>query len=77
MKHGISEKYLNKAKSLSRKEAEQVFSRMRRKMTRRIEDKESSPLEAVAMQLQKEDEDLIEWRLKWAEITARENKQNK
>lgn len=74
MKSAIPQVYLDKAQSLSREEAEQVFSRMRRKMMRRIEDKESSSLEAVALQLQKEDEDLVEWRARWVEISAREEK---
>jgi hypothetical protein len=74
MKHAIPQEYLDRAKSLSREEAEQILSRMRRKMTRRMEDKDISPLEAVALQLQKEDEDLIEWRTRWAEVKARENK---
>jgi hypothetical protein len=47
---------------------------MRRKMLRRMEDKDVSPLEAVALQLHKEDEDLIEWRSRWAEIKAHEKK---
>ena len=77
MKRVISEEYLEKAKSLSREEAEQILSRMRRKLMRRVEDKETSPLEAVALQLQKEDEDLKEWRERWAEISAPENKKKK
>ena len=77
MKRVPSEEYLEKAKLLSREEAEKILSRMRHKLMRRIEDNESSPLEAVAMQLQKEDEDLKEWRERWAEITERENKKKK
>ena len=77
MKRVISEEYLEKAKSLSREEAEQILSRMRRKLMRRVEDEETSPLDAVALQLQKEDEDLKEWRERWAEISARENKKKK
>ena len=77
MKRVISEEYLEKAKSLSREEAEQILSRMRRKLMRRVEDKETSPLEAVALQLQKEDEDLKEWRERWAEFSAPENKKKK
>lgn len=48
MKHAVQGGYLEKAKSLTRVQAEQVFSRMLRKMRRRIEDKESSALEAVS-----------------------------
>ncbi len=77
MKQSIAQEYLAKAKSLSREEAEQVFSRMRRKAKRRMEDTDITSLEAVAMQLQKEDEDLIEWRSRWAEVKAREEKKSK
>jgi hypothetical protein len=74
MKLVPSKEYLEKAKLLSREEAEQLLARMRRKMMRRIEDKDTSALEAVALQLEKEDADLAEWRERWAEISARENK---
>ncbi|MBT9461358.1 MAG: hypothetical protein IV084_06815 [Rugosibacter sp.] len=70
MKRAIPQEYLDRAKSLSREEAEEIFSRMRQKMMRRIEDKGSSSLEAVAMQLQKENEDLIAWRERWAEVIS-------
>lgn len=74
MKRVPSNEYLEKAKLLSREEAEQILARMRGKLSRRLEDKHTSPLEAVAMQLEIEDEKLQEWRERWAEITARENK---
>ena len=57
-----SKEYLEKAKALTRKDAERLFSRMRGKFTRRLEDKKYSPLDAVALQLQFEDEQLAEWR---------------
>jgi len=62
------EKYLEKAKTLSRKEAERLFSRMGGKLTRRLEDKKLSPLEVVALQLELEDEQLEEWRKNLGEI---------
>lgn len=68
MKRAPTDEYLNKAKSLSKDEAEKIFSRMRTKLRRRLDDKETTPLDAVAMQLQKEDEDLEEWRAQWAKI---------
>jgi hypothetical protein len=77
MKHAVQNEYLEKAKNLTRDEAEQVLSRMKRKLMRQIEDQERTPLEAVARQLQKEDEDLQEWRLRWSEIQERENKKKK
>jgi hypothetical protein len=57
-----SKEYLEKAKALSREEAERLFARMRGKFTRRLEDKKFSPIEAVALQLQFEDGQLAEWR---------------
>ena len=65
-----SKAYLEKAKRLSSEEAEQLLARMRGKLTRRVEDKHASPLEAVAIQLEMEDEKLKEWRERWAEISA-------
>ena len=43
--------YLEKAKTLSRKDVERLFSRMGGKLTRRLEDKRLSPLEVVALQI--------------------------
>ena len=60
--------YLEKAKTLSRNDAERLFSRMGGKLTRSLEDKRLSPLEVVALQLELEDEQLEEWRKKIGEI---------
>lgn len=67
-----SQEYLDKAAALSRDEAEHLFSRMRGKLARRLESEKIPSLEAVAMQLEMEDEDLAEWRERWAEVTVRE-----
>lgn len=72
MKRSPKDEYLEKAKLLSRDEAEKILARMRPKLMRRMEDKTTSPLEAVALQLQKDDDDLAEWRARWAEITERD-----
>jgi|JI10StandDraft_1071094.scaffolds.fasta_scaffold135881_4 hypothetical protein len=69
--------YLEKAASLTREEAERLFSRMRGKLIRKLEHDKIESLEAVALQLQLEDEDLNEWRQRWAEIAEREAKQNR
>ena len=63
-----SEEYLEKAKGLSRDETERLLSRARNKLVRRLADRKLSPLEVAAIQLEIEDEDLNEWREKWAEI---------
>lgn len=74
MRKNPSEEYLKKAKLLTKEEAEHLLARMRGKLSRKMEDRKVDPLEAVAIQLELEDEKLQEWRERWAEITARENK---
>jgi hypothetical protein len=63
-----SEACLEKAKRLTREEEERLLSRMREKLKRRLEDKKLSTAEAVAIQLEIEDEELNEWREKMAEM---------
>jgi hypothetical protein len=65
---GPTDEYIEKAKALSREDAERLFARMRGKLTRRLEDKRLSALEVVALQLELEDEDLKEWRKNFAEV---------
>lgn len=77
MKRVPSNEFLEKAKLLTRVEAEQLLARMRGKIMRRLEDRDLDPLIAVALQLEKEAEDLKEWRERWAEISERENKKKK
>ncbi len=68
MKRTPSEQYLEKAKRLGKAESERLLSRARNKLLRRLEDQKVSPLEAVAIQLELEEEALAEWRERWAEI---------
>jgi hypothetical protein len=63
-----SEKYFEKAKLLTKKETERLLARMRSKLARKLEDTKLSELEAVAIQLEIEDEELNEWRERTAEI---------
>jgi len=74
MKKEPSAEYLEKAKLLTQTEAEQLLARMRGKLNRRLEDHKMDPLIAVAIQLEMEDEKLAEWRARWAEISASEEK---
>jgi len=60
--------YLEKAKELSRKDAERLMARMRGRFTRRLEDKELSAIDALALQLKFEHEQLMEWRKNVAKI---------
>jgi hypothetical protein len=68
MRKTPSEQYLEQAGLLSKEELERLLSRTRAKLMRRLEDKKLSEVEVVAIQLEIEDEDLNEWREKWAEI---------
>ncbi len=69
-----SPEYIDRAMALSQEEAERLFSRMHRKLAHRLEMAEIRSLEAVALQLQIEDEDLQEWRRHWAEVVDRAGK---
>ncbi len=60
--------YLEKAKDLSKKEAERLMARMRGRFIRRLEDKQFTETEALALQLEYEDEQLRQWRKAIAEV---------
>jgi hypothetical protein len=66
-----SDEYLAKAARLSAKESEKMLSRMTGKLPRRLEKEKLTELEALAIQLELEDEMLKEWRERVAEIRAR------
>jgi len=57
-----SKEYLEKAKDLPKKDAERLLARMRGRFARRLEDKQFSTIEALAFQLEYEDEQLKDWR---------------
>ena len=63
-----SAEYITKAMALSMEEAEYVFSRMRGKWSRRVEDRKLVPVDAVALQLELEDQNLQAWRDRLAEL---------
>jgi hypothetical protein len=66
-----ADEYLEKAQQLDQEETERLLARMRSKLMRRLEDKKMSVQEAVAIQLEIEDEDLQEWRARMAEISKK------
>ncbi|MEO6145679.1 MAG: hypothetical protein ABIT70_01260 [Sulfuriferula sp.] len=68
MRKTPDEQYLEEAKLLTKEQTERLLSRMRTKLTRRLEDKKLSALEVVAIQLEIEDKELNEWRERMAEI---------
>lgn len=72
-----TEEYLEKARLLSSDEAERLQARMRGKFSRRFEDKKLSSIEAIALQLQYEDEELAEWRQKVSEIREKHKSKQK
>jgi hypothetical protein len=57
-----SQDYLEKAKLLTEAEAERIQSRMSGKLARRLMKEKLSSLEALAIQLEREEEQLNEWR---------------
>lgn len=56
------DEYLAKAKSLSSEEAGRLQSRMSGKLSRRLAKEKLTTLEALAIQLELEDEEFEEWR---------------
>jgi hypothetical protein len=62
MKRKPDDVYLEKAKKLSKEQVERLQSRMRNKLARRTGEKKLTELEALAVQLELEDEQLEEWR---------------
>lgn len=72
----VNPDYLAQARALSKEEQERVLSRMTGKLPRRLEKDKLNREEALAIQLELEDEQLQEWREKMhalkAESKARE-----
>ena len=54
--------YLAKVKLLTKEEAERLLSRMVGKLPRRLEKGKLSQVDALALQMELEDEQLLEWR---------------
>ncbi len=70
-----SDAYVEAASKLSVEEAERLQSRMRGKLARRLSDEKLNTLEALAIQLELDDEQLQEWRERMHEIKAKIAKQ--
>ena len=68
MRRTPTEENLEQARLLTNDETERLLSRMRAKLMRRLEDKKLSAVEAAAIQLEIENEELNEWREKMLEI---------
>jgi hypothetical protein len=66
--------YLERAKKLSPEETERLMARMRGRYRRRTEERKLSSIEALAFQLEHEDEELDEWRQRMRELREEEQK---
>jgi len=66
-----SEAYLEKAKLLTKVEADRLFSRMRGNLAHKL-----NTLESLAMQLQLDDEQLSEWRKNMFAIREKEDQKD-
>ena len=63
--------YLEKAKDLSKKDSDRLMARMRGRYIRRFEDRDYTKTEALALQLEFEDDQLEEWRKNIATIRGK------
>ncbi|MFQ6334278.1 hypothetical protein [Methylophilus sp. 3sh_L] len=77
MKDKVNPVYLDKVKQLSADEAERVLSRMGGKLPKRFIKDKLSQEEALALQLEIEDEQLQEWREKVAKLREEDEKKEK
>lgn len=68
--------YLEKAQNLSQEDAERVLSRLSGKLPKKLGKDKISQLEALAIQLEIEDEQLSEWREKMHAIKLKESIKN-
>jgi hypothetical protein len=66
-----SEEYQEKARLLNADEAERLLSRMSGKLPKRLDKDKMSKEDALALQLEIEDERLTEWREKMQIINAK------
>jgi len=67
-KKTASEEFIDKAKLLNTEEAERLLSRMSGKLPKRLNNDKLSREDALALQLELEEEHLNEWREKMAKI---------
>jgi hypothetical protein len=57
-----NKEYVDKVAQMGEDETDRLLSRMRGKLTRRLDDRKLSTVEAIAIQLELEDEQLDDWR---------------
>lgn len=68
----VSEEYLAKVKLLDPVEKERLLSRMIGKLPRRLQKEKINEDEAIALQLELEDQQLAEWRERMHALKAKE-----
>ncbi len=73
MKRIPSEEYLKEASSLTKEQTEFLMMRMTGKLGRRVDDHKITSIEALAIQLEIEDQHRKEWHEKFSEIKSRYN----
>ena len=71
MKYLVKEDYLAKAQTLPEIEQERVLSRMTGKLPKRLDKEKLTREEAIAIQMEIEDEQLNEWRQRMHELQAK------
>lgn len=71
----INPEYIAKANLLTDEETERLLSRMGGKLPRRIEKRKLSQIEALAIQMELEDEQLKEWRKVMQSVREKEGTQ--
>ncbi|MBK9161563.1 MAG: hypothetical protein IPM27_08360 [Nitrosomonadales bacterium] len=69
--------YLEKVKGLTKEESERLLSRMGGKLPRRLQKEKISREEALAMQMELEDEQLEEWRKMMRSLKKKEETKKK
>lgn len=69
--------YVEKVKKLSKEESERLLSRMSGKLPRRLEKDKLSKEEALALQMELEDEQLQEWRKMMAALNKKTESKDK
>lgn len=69
--------YNSQAKKLNKEQKERLLSRMTGKLPKRLAKDKISENEAIAIQLELEDEQLQEWKEKVTAIRAKEKKKGK
>jgi hypothetical protein len=77
MKDKVNPVYLEKVKQLSSDEAERILSRMGGKLPKRFIKEKLTQEEALALQLEIEDEQLQEWREKMDKLREEDEKREK